>query len=88
MAEQHYFFKLISPRPTFPHDITDEETRLMDDHGRYFQQHFEAGRLLLYGPVMATGGAFGVAILEVNSFDESAAFWRGRPIRNCRVEQA
>jgi len=51
MAKQHYFFKLIPPRPTFPHDITDEERRLINEHGRYFGEHFAAGRLLLYGPV-------------------------------------
>jgi hypothetical protein len=38
MAKEHYFFKLIAPRPT---DMTDEERRLMDRHARYFQMHFE-----------------------------------------------
>jgi len=54
MSKQHYFFKLIPPRPTFPHDMNDER-RLMDEHGRYFQEHFVAGKLLLYGcqPVRA-----------------------------------
>jgi len=27
MSKQHYFFKLIPPRPTFMRDITDEERR-------------------------------------------------------------
>jgi uncharacterized protein len=67
MTKQHDFFKLIPPRPTFPHDMTDDERRLMDEHGRYFQEQFAAGGLLLYGPVMATGGAFGLAVLEVES---------------------
>ena len=37
----------------------------MEAHSRYFDEHFAAGRLLLYGPVMATNGAFGLAVLEV-----------------------
>jgi len=37
MAKQQYFFQLIPPRPTFPQDMTDEERRLMDEHGRYFR---------------------------------------------------
>jgi uncharacterized protein YciI len=45
--------------------MTDEERRLMEAHSRYFDEHFAAGRLLLYGPVMATNGAFGLAVLEV-----------------------
>ena len=79
MAKQHYFFKLIPPRSTFPHDMTDEERRLMDEHSRYFQEHFAAGRILLYGPVMATGGAFGLAVLEVENEQEARRFGEGDP---------
>jgi uncharacterized protein YciI len=79
MAKQYYFFKLLPPRPTFPGDITEAEGRLMDEHFRYFQEHFAAGRLLLYGPVLAPGAAFGLAVLEVE--DEAAAqrFGEGDP---------
>jgi uncharacterized protein YciI len=79
MAKQHYFFKLIPPRITFPQDITEEERRLMDEHSRYFHEHFAAGRLLLFGPVMATGGAFGLAVLEVDNEAEAREFGEGDP---------
>ena len=51
----------------------------MDEHGRYFQEHFAAGRILLYGPVMATNGAFGLAVLEVDSEEEAKRFGEGDP---------
>lgn len=79
MAKQHYFFKLVPPRSTFPGDITDEERRLMGEHGRYFQEHFAAGRVLLFGPVMANGGAFGLAVLEVDNEAEARLFGDGDP---------
>ena len=79
MAKQYFFFKLIPPRSTFIHDITEEERRLMDEHGRYFDEQFGAGRLLLYGPVMVTGGAFGLAILEVDNEEEARRFGEGDP---------
>jgi len=79
MAKQHYFFKLIPPRPTFTQDMTDNERRLMDEHGRYFQEQFEAGKILLYGPVIASGGAFGLGILEVDSEAEARQFGGGDP---------
>ena len=79
MAKQHFFFKLIPPRSTFPHDITEAEKRLMDEHARYFDQQFQAGRLLLYGPVMATGGAFGLAVLEVDSEGDVRRFGEEDP---------
>jgi uncharacterized protein len=79
MAKQHYFFKLIPPRPTFPQDITEPEMRLMEGHSRYFDEHCAAGRLLLYGPVMAPDGAFGMAVLEVESETEAQHFGDGDP---------
>jgi len=79
MTKQHYFFKLTPPRPTFPYDMTDEERRLMDEHGRYFQEHFDAGRLVLYGPVLATSEAFGLAVLQVESEAEAQRFGEGDP---------
>jgi len=60
-------------------DMTGEERRLMDEHGHYFQEHFDAGRLLLFGPVMAPSGAFGLAILEVDNEAEAQQFGDGDP---------
>jgi uncharacterized protein len=79
MAKQHYYFKLIPPRPTFPHDITEAERRLMDEHSRYFGEQFNAGRIILFGPVMAVGGAFGLAVLEVEDEAEARRFGEGDP---------
>jgi len=79
MSKQHYYFKLIPPRPTFAHDITDEEKTLMEQHGAYFQQQFDAGKVLLYGPVMAPDGTFGVAILEVADEAEARQFGENDP---------
>ena len=51
----------------------------MDEHGVYFEQQFEAGKLLLYGPVMAPHGTFGVGILEVADPDEARQFGEQDP---------
>jgi len=79
MSKQHYYFALIPPRPTFIQDMTDAERALMDKHGAYFQQQFDAGKLLLYGPVMAADGAFGLAILEVADEAEARQFGENDP---------
>jgi uncharacterized protein len=78
-AKQHFFLKLIPPRSSFPFDITPEEQQLMDEHGRYFQEHFHAGRLLIFGPVLAPGGAFGMGVLEVENEAEARRFGEGDP---------
>jgi uncharacterized protein len=79
MSKLHYFFKLIPPRATFPHDITESEKTLMDVHAAYCRQQFDAGKLLLYGPVMAADGAFGVGILEVEDEAEARRFAEDDP---------
>ena len=79
MDKQHYYFKLIPPRPTFAQDMTDEERALMKQHTAYFQQQFDAGKVLLYGPVMAPDGAFGVGILEVADESEARQFAENDP---------
>ena len=52
-------------------DITDAERAVMAEHSNYFRQQFDAGNVLIYGPVMAKDGAFGIGVLEVT--DESQA---------------
>jgi uncharacterized protein YciI len=65
MAKQHYFARLIPPRPTFPFDMTSEERAVMMEHVKYTQEKFAAGKVLIFGPVMAREGAFGMAVFEV-----------------------
>src|SRR3954447_24450611 len=79
MDKQQFYFKLIPPRDTFPSDITDEERALMAQHAAYCQQHFDAGRLLVYGPVMVPQGAFGMGILEVADEAEARHFGDNDP---------
>ncbi len=79
MDKQYYYFELIPPRPTFPQDITSDERAVMDKHSAYFQQQFELGRLLLYGPVLAPKGAFGLAVLEVADEAEARRFGQDDP---------
>jgi uncharacterized protein YciI len=78
MSKQHYYFKLIPPRPTFPFDITRRKA-LMDEHSVYFERQFNAGKLLLYGPVLVPKGAFGLAVLEVAAETEARQFGENDP---------
>ncbi len=79
MNKQHFFFKLIPPRATFPADITDAERNLMAKHSDYCQRQFDAGKLLVYGPVMSPEGAFGMGILEVTDEAEARQFGGNDP---------
>ena len=79
MSKQHFFVRLIAPRPTFPMDMTDNEKKLMQEHARYTHAGFQAGKVLIYGPVMARGGAFGMAVFEVKDETELRQFMENDP---------
>lgn len=71
MADQQYFLKLIPPRSTFPADMDARERSLMQEHTVYMRGYFEAGKLLIYGPVMHPAGAFGMGVMVVSGEAEA-----------------
>jgi uncharacterized protein len=79
MAKQHFFFRLIPPRPTFAADMTEEERALMRRHLAYVRTCFDRGQVLAYGPVLDPAGAFGVALLEVDDPAEAQQFAKDDP---------
>lgn len=51
----------------------------MQEHARYTHEGFVAGKVLIYGPVMARGGAFGMAVFEVKDEAELQQFLENDP---------
>ncbi|MDB4986539.1 MAG: hypothetical protein JWN04_1717 [Myxococcaceae bacterium] len=70
MSAQHFYVKLSGPRPTFPSDMTIDERALMQAHADHMRAQFEAGTVLLYGPVFAAP-VFGVGIYQAESESEA-----------------
>ena len=71
MPNQHFFLKLIPPRATFVEDMTHTERQLMQDHAAYMRGLFNGGKVLIYGPVKAATGAFGIGVLEAENEAEA-----------------
>jgi len=65
MEKQCFYFQLTPPRASFVQDMTADERALMAKHAAYFADLFATGKLLIYGPVLASLGPFGMAVLEV-----------------------
>ncbi len=51
----------------------------MNEHSVYSRENFDAGKLLVYGPVMAPEGAFGMGVLEVSDVAEARQFCENDP---------
>jgi uncharacterized protein YciI len=75
----YFFYKLISPRPTFPDDMTEDEGAVMQQHFGYWTEHLEAGRVVVYGPVADPRETFGMAVLAVEDEAEARRLVEGDP---------
>jgi uncharacterized protein YciI len=79
MSKQHFFLRLIPPRPTFALDMTEQERALMLQHRNYVHGFFESGAVLAYGPVLDPEGSYGMGLLEMNDLTEAERFAEGDP---------
>ena len=71
MAKQHFYIRLIPPRPTFASDMSAEERALMQQHVAYFRGLFDQGKVLIFGPVLDPTDNFGMGVLEVRDGSEA-----------------
>src|SRR4051794_17598814 len=75
-----FVFRLTAPRPTFALDMTDDEREIMRRHAAYWQPMIDAGRMVVFGPVLDSGGSWGLGVVEGDDEDELRAFAAGDPV--------
>lgn len=75
----HFVFRLIPPRPTFTQDMTAEERATMDRHAAHWQPQIDAGKMVVFGPVLGEAGAWGLGVLEAESEEEALALTGSDP---------
>jgi uncharacterized protein len=59
----HFVYKLIPPRPTFPADITDAEAAIMEQHFAYWSRFEQRGIVVVLGPVLDPSGTWGLGVI-------------------------
>jgi uncharacterized protein YciI len=75
-----FVLRLEAPRPTFALDMTDEERGIMGRHAAYWQPLIDSGRMVVFGPVLDSGGSWGLGVVETDDEDELRAFAAGDPV--------
>jgi uncharacterized protein len=70
METNYFFIKLISNRPTFPADITENEKMIMQEHSKYWKAIQDNGKCVVFGPVFDPKGAYGMGVVEADNEDE------------------
>jgi uncharacterized protein YciI len=59
-----FVFRLIAPRPDFAMTLTDEEREIMGRHAAHWQPLVDAGRMVVFGPVLDSTGSWGLGVVE------------------------
>ena len=75
-----FVFRLKAPRPDFALTMTDEEREVMGRHAAYWQPLVEAGRMVVFGPVLDSTGSWGLGVVEADDEDEIRRFAQGDPV--------
>jgi uncharacterized protein YciI len=75
-----FVFRLKAPRPTFALDMTEEEREIMGRHAAYWQPMIDAGRMVIFGPVLDGSGSWGLGVVEADDEEEIRAFAAGDPV--------
>jgi uncharacterized protein len=73
-------FRLKPPRPTFALDMTDEEREIMARHADHWRPWVESGQMVIFGPVLDSGGSWGLGVLEADDEQEVRAFAADDPV--------
>jgi len=73
-------FRLMAPWPTFALDMSDEEREIMGRHAAYWQPLVDAGRMVVFGPVLDGTGSWGLGVVEADDEDEIRRFASGDPV--------
>jgi uncharacterized protein len=68
-----FVLRLKAPRPTFALDMSDEERAVMGRHAAHWQPYVESGRMVVFGPVLDSGGSWGLGVLEADDENEVRA---------------
>jgi uncharacterized protein YciI len=75
-----FVFRLKAPRPNFALDMSNEEREIMGRHAAYWQSLVDAGRMVIFGPVLDDEGSFGLGVVEAEDEEEIRRFAAQDPV--------
>ena len=74
-----FVFRLITPRPSFALDMSDEEREIMGRHAAHWQPLVDSGQMVVFGPVLDDTGSWGLGVVEADNEEEVLAFAASDP---------
>ena len=77
--KNRFLYKLIPPRPTFVQDMTEAETKVMQDHANYWKGLIDDGIAIVFGLVLDPRGPWGMSIVDVVNESDAHALGTNDP---------
>jgi uncharacterized protein YciI len=77
---KHYCCRLLTPRASFPADMTAAEQALMQAHVAYWRERMGEGRVVVFGPVSDPSGPWGLLVLQLPDDMAPAALTGDDPV--------
>lgn len=77
---RYFVCRLLSPRSTFPMDMTPEEREVMGAHVQYWMKHLAEGRVVVFGPVGDPKGVWGLGVVRAKDEAEVQALEENDPV--------
>lgn len=65
-----FALKLIPPRPSFAHDMSEEERAIMQRHVGYWTDLMTNGIAVVFGPVLDPNGVYGFGVVIADSEEQ------------------
>ncbi len=75
----HFMIKYPPKRASFAQDMTEMEREIMGRHIAYWTDLMNRGHVLVFGPVMAPSGFYGLGIVEVEGEEQIRGFLQEDP---------
>lgn len=78
---KHIFFKLLPPRSSFIHDMSEVEAQLMNQHAAYWKSLLDTGHIHAYslGVVADPTGVYGAGIIALTDEVDAESLIRDDP---------
>jgi len=82
-----FLLRLVSPRPTFPMDMTESERKVMQEHVAYWTTLRDKGIAIVFGPVLDRKGVWGVAVVETTDEATARALLANDPVEKASLSR-
>ncbi|NUO72262.1 MAG: hypothetical protein HOQ10_06055 [Frateuria sp.] len=76
----YFLYRLDTPRPTFPADMTPAEGKLMQEHAAYWRGLMDKGMVVAFGPVADPKRFYGIAIIRLQDASDPGDLCANDPV--------